>query len=152
VLDQRVDVRRAGGEDRQNYLLTKSITSYNVIVEFIVKPKSCPPKTALADRPLMSCDQALQVEAIFEVLANDTRLRLLHEIVRRDEVCVGDLADALEMKPQAISNQLQRLADKGIVAGRREGNSILYRIVDNCITILLERGLCLMEETRQRKD
>lgn len=114
-------------------------------------PKPCLPKNALADRPLMSCDQATEVEALFEVLANDTRLRLLHEIVRRGEICVGDLADALEMKPQAISNQLQRLADKGIVAGRREGNSILYRIVDNCVTILLDRGLCLIEETRQRK-
>jgi DNA-binding transcriptional ArsR family regulator len=100
----------------------------------------------------MSCAQAMQVETLFEVLANDTRLRLLHEIVRRGEVCVGDLAEALEMKPQAISNQLQRLSDKGIVAGRRDGNSILYRIVDHCVTILLDRGLCLIEETSQRKD
>jgi DNA-binding transcriptional ArsR family regulator len=100
----------------------------------------------------MTGQQATQVEALFAVLANDTRLRLLHEIVRREEVCVGDLAEALEMKPQAISNQLQRLSDKGIVASRREGNNVLYRIVDDCVTILLERGLCLIEETNHRKE
>ena len=114
--------------------------------------KPCPPKASLAKRPLMSSAQALQVEALFEVLANDTRLRLLHEIVRRDEVCVGDLATALEMKPQAVSNQLQRLSDKGIVGFRREGNNVFYRVVDHCVTILLERGLCLIEETNRRKE
>lgn len=113
-------------------------------------PKRCPAKASLKQRPLMSCEQAVLVESLFEVLANDTRLRLLHEIARHDEICVTDLAQALEMKPQAISNQLQRLQDKSIVVGRRDGNNVFYRIVDQCIVILLERGLCLIEENAQR--
>ena len=113
-------------------------------------PKRCAAKASLKQRPLMSNEQAVLVESLFEVLANDTRLRLLHEIARHDEICVSDLAEALEMKPQAISNQLQRLQDKSIVAGRRDGNNIYYRIVDQCIVILLERGLCLIEENTQR--
>lgn len=113
-------------------------------------PAACPAKGSLRDRPLISFDVATDLEALFEVLANDTRLRLLHEVARREEVCVGDLADALEMKPQAVSNQLQRLLDKGIVGARRNGNHVLYRIVDNCVLILLDRGLCLIEETAKR--
>ena len=115
-------------------------------------PKTCPEKASLRQRALMSYDQAGQVEALFEVLANDSRLRLLHEIARREEVCVIDLAAALEMKSQAVSNQLQRLLDKGIVASRRQGNNVFYRILDNCVLILLERGLCLVEETGGRAD
>ncbi len=42
------------------------------------------------------------------------------------------------------------LQDKGIVAGRRNGNNVYYRIVDNCVIVLLERGLCLIEETAKR--
>ena len=98
----------------------------------------------------MTHEQALAVEALFEVLANDTRLRLLHEIAIRDEACTSKLAKALELKPQAVSNQLQRLQDKGIVTGRRDGNNVHYRIVDDCIVILLERGMCLIEETAKR--
>ncbi len=113
-------------------------------------PAPCPEKDGLRKRPLMSPEMAGDVEALFEVLANDTRLRLLHEVARRVEVCVSDLAAALEMKPQAISNQLQRLLDKGIVAARREGNNVNYRIVDHCVLILLERGLCLVEENKRR--
>lgn len=113
-------------------------------------PKACPAKASLKQRPLMPLDQAEDVEALFRVLANGTRLRLLHEIARRDEVCGVDLADTLDMKPQAISNQLQRLQDQRIVAGRREGINVLYRIVDRCVLVLLERGLCLAEESRSR--
>ena len=50
------------------------------------------------------------------------------------------------MKPQAISNQLQRLVDKGIVRSIREANFIRYRIVDNCVVSLLDRGWCLTED------
>ena len=98
----------------------------------------------------MSSQQALDVEALFEVLANDSRLRLLHQIARDDEICTSDLAAAVGMKPQAVSNQLKRLHDKGIVGSRRDGNNVFYRIIDNCVIVLLERAICLVEETTQR--
>lgn len=60
---------------------------------------------------------------------------------------MGDLAESVGMKPPAVSNQLRRLVDMGILATRRHGNHIHYRIVDNCITKLLYHGLCLNEET-----
>ena len=54
------------------------------------------------------------------------------------------------MKPQAVSNQLQRLVDKGILANIRSGINIHYRIVDPCIMDLLDQGLCLTEDTWRR--
>ena len=114
--------------------------------------RACPPKAPLRERPPITSEQALSLESLFGVLANDTRLRLLHEIARHGEICVTDLANVLEMKPQAVSNQLQRLSDKGIVGSRREGNNVYYRILDGCVIILLERGLCLIEETAKRKE
>ncbi|HEV8061972.1 MAG TPA: metalloregulator ArsR/SmtB family transcription factor [Gemmataceae bacterium] len=111
-----------------------------------IRPISCAERTALKDRPLLSPIQAGGLAAVFKVLANDTRLRLLHALVRADELCVTDLASSLGMKPQAVSNQLQRLSDLGILASRRDGNSIYYRMVDICVKGLLEQGWCLMEE------
>ncbi len=108
--------------------------------------RPCPAKAGIKARPPMTHEQALAVEALFDVLANDTRLRLLGEIARRDQATTSELAQALDLTPQAVSNQLQRLSDRGIVAGRRDGNSVFYRIVDDCVVILLERGLCLIEE------
>lgn len=88
---------------------------------------------------------------VFKVLANDTRLRLLHALAREGELCVTALGEALGMKAQAVSNQLQRLAGEGIVDARRKGNQILYRILDPCVLTLLNQGLCLAEDATDRK-
>jgi len=74
---------------------------------------------------------------------------MLHALVRSCEICVTDLAEALNMKPQAISNQLQRLVDRGMVASRRTGNHIYYRIVDPCCASLLDKALCLLEDSKE---
>ena len=110
----------------------------------------CCTKPALKERPLLTPIQAGGLAAVFKVLANDTRLRLLHSLARAGEMCVNDLADAVGMKPQAVSNQLQRLLEMGIVASKRDGSNIRYRIVDPCVTSLLDQGLCLMEDAQQR--
>ncbi len=102
-------------------------------------------KPTVQQRPLLSADQASQLARLFKIFANDTRLRLLHVLVRENEMCVGGLADAVGMKPQAVSNQLRLLVDRGIVGSRRSGNKIYHRIVDPCVPVLLERGLCLIE-------
>jgi predicted transcriptional regulator len=54
--------------------------------------------------------QASTLAAVFKALASDTRLRLLHVLARTGEVRVSELAAATAMKPQAVSNQLQRWA------------------------------------------
>ena len=110
----------------------------------------CTPKPALKERPLMTPIQAGGLASVFKVLANDTRLRLLHALVRADEMCVTDLAAAVGMKPQAVSNQLQRLSDLGILVCRRDGKSIIYRLVDPCVMTLLDQGLCLIEDATDR--
>ncbi len=106
-----------------------------------------PPKPALHHRPLLTPDQASALARVFKILANDTRLRLLHALVRAGELCVGDLAAAVGMQPQAVSNQLQRLVDQRILGAQRHGHHVHYQIVDPCVTSLLNYGLCLAEET-----
>jgi ArsR family transcriptional regulator, lead/cadmium/zinc/bismuth-responsive transcriptional repressor len=123
-----------------------------------VKPKSqirtpgglpeCPSKPPLSERPLLRVETAAELARVYETLANDTRLRLLHVLLKEGEIYPSGLAAKLGMKPQAVSNQLQRLLDRGIVRTRREGNNVLYRIVDPCVIDLIDRGLCLLEDTR----
>jgi len=104
-----------------------------------------PDKPAPEDRPLLSPEQAADLAALFKIFAGQTRLRLLHALVRRREMRVTSLAAEIGMKPQAVSNQLRRLVKRGILATRRDGLNIHYRINDPCVSVLLERGLCLIE-------
>ena len=113
-------------------------------------PGRCPPKPVLEERPLISPGQAAGLAGLFKMLASDTRVRLLHALARAGELCVTELAQAVSMTPQAVSNQLQRLVDRGILGARRSGNNVHYRIVDPCVTVLLDQGLCLSEDARER--
>ena len=114
-------------------------------------PLICPPKTRLPARPLLKGKQAAGLETLFKVLGNQTRLRLLHALVRKDKLCVSELAETLGMKVQAVSNQFQRLVGRGIVSAERSGTNIYYRIVDPCVVSLLDKAICLVEDAQRRK-
>jgi len=101
---------------------------------------------ALGQRPLLAPDRARGLASLFRLLANDSRLRLLHALARAGELSVTALAQRVGMKPQAVSNQLQRLSDLGVLASRRAGNHIFYRLTDCCVPLLLEFGLCVLEQ------
>jgi DNA-binding transcriptional ArsR family regulator len=110
---------------------------------------SCSSRPPLAERPLLGFVEAVKVMALFKVLANDTRIRILHHIVRSREATVTDIAKTLGMKPQAVSNQLVRLSDTRMLASRREGNNVFYRVQNGCVAPLLDQALCLMEDERK---
>ncbi len=103
-------------------------------------------KPPLSTRPLIDQVQSEELVRLFKMLASDTRLRILHALERAGELCVTDIASELGMAPQAVSNQLQRLVDRRVVASRRDGSRLFYRIADPCVTGLLDLGLCLLEE------
>ena len=105
-----------------------------------------PAKPALAERALLDPEEASGLERTFKLLANDSRLRIVHALARAGELCVSDLSEEVGMSAQAVSNQLQRLVDRSVVAPRREGNRVYYRIADPCLPALLELAWCLTEE------
>ncbi len=105
---------------------------------------------ALATRPLITDASAARLQAVFKVLANEGRLKLIHALERAGEMTVTELAETVAMSTQACSNQLQRLVDQGVLVARRDGNHMHYRILDPCVTGLLDLALCLTEENSRR--
>ncbi|MCA1592402.1 MAG: metalloregulator ArsR/SmtB family transcription factor [Acidobacteria bacterium] len=72
--------------------------------------------------------QAFDMEIFFKALADRTRLRLLN-LMREDEVCVCFFVEVLKTNQPKISRHLAYLRKAGIVAARREGKWMHYRIV-----------------------
>lgn len=114
------------------------------------KVATCGPKPPLQARALLTEFEAGNLERTFKVLASGTRLRLLHSLIIKPGCSVTELAAAVSMTPQAVSNQLRSLVDKGILANVRNGTNIYYRVIDPCIVGLLDQGLCLTEDTWNR--
>lgn len=97
---------------------------------------------------LLASAPAGDLAQLFKVLANDTRLRILHAIHLAGEVSPSEVAEAVGASQQTVSNQLQRLADQRIVHARRDGQRMLYRIIDPCVPGLMNLGVCLLAERR----
>lgn len=107
---------------------------------------TCRPKPPLPARPLIGAQEAERLGVLFKSLAHPTRLRLLHALIRARELNVSDLAREVQMTTQAVSNQLQRLAEISVVSSRRDGLQIIYRVIDPCVPVLFERGWCHIDE------
>lgn len=99
---------------------------------------------ALAERPLIDEPEVDELAALFGVLANTTRLRILHAISRSGECAVSQIAEEVGASTQAVSNHLQRMSRQGFIASRRDGNHIHYRLIDPCVGGVMELGLCLL--------
>ena len=110
----------------------------------------CPGRPELKARSLISSEQAALLEKTFKILANETRLKILHALIRAGELCVTDIAEQVGLNPTTVSNQLQRLADRGIIERKRDGNRIYYCVVDPCVVKLLDSAWCLTEDSLKR--
>ena len=70
------------------------------------------------------------VAALLKAMANGRRLMLLCKLVERGEMTAGDLARAAGLSQSAASQHLARMRDEGLVAFRRERQTLWYRIAD----------------------
>ena len=63
--------------------------------------KSCPERTPLARRPLLDGQQTSELESLFKVLGNGTRLRLVYALVKKGRRDVCRRSGAADRNPDA---------------------------------------------------
>ena len=80
--------------------------------------------------------KAAEVAAVLKAVANERRLMLLCKLLELGEANVGSLAEAVGLSQSALSQHLTVLKDQGIVAYRRESQTLWYRISDPRIVAL----------------
>jgi DNA-binding transcriptional ArsR family regulator len=99
-------------------------------------------------RNLLSVDEAMRVADLFAVLSDPTRLQVVHALLNAPtgELCVCDLACGLGRDDTTISHQLRVLRDQQVVAMRKVGRVVYYRLVDEHIRQLLRMGMAHTHE------
>jgi ArsR family transcriptional regulator len=81
--------------------------------------------------------KAGEVADLLRTLANDRRLLILCKLVEVGEATVGSLAADVDLSQSALSQHLARMREDGIVAFRRDAQTIWYRIADPRVETLL---------------
>lgn len=77
---------------------------------------------------------------LFKIFSDSTRIRIL-DILIKQELCVQDIANELEMTQSAISHQLRVLKQAHLVKSRRAGKTIYYSLADEHVTTIMAQGL-----------
>ena len=80
------------------------------------------------------------VAELFKVLGDQTRVKILFTLIK-DEMCVCDIAELLEMSQSAISHQLRVLKQARLVKYRREGKTVYYSVSDEHVAVILNTGI-----------
>lgn len=74
----------------------------------------------------------------FRLLADETRLQVLHLLVEFEELNVRSLCDLLGQSQPSVSHHLGLLRTAGLVQARRDGKHNFYRTVPEKLEALIE--------------
>jgi DNA-binding transcriptional ArsR family regulator len=97
-----------------------------------------PDKVALVRSRAPLAREVTDLAALFKLLGDPTRTRILHALLEAGELCVCDLAAATDTGESTVSAALRLLRTAGVVAGRRDGRMVYYRLADAHVRMLLD--------------
>lgn len=80
---------------------------------------------------------AAQAAALLRAVGNEHRLLVLCLLLAREEMTVGGLLEQVALSPSALSQHLARMRDEGLVAYRREAQTLYYRIANPDVARLI---------------
>ena len=108
------------------------------------------PKDALpAAQPgplVMPDDEVLyELADLFRVFGDSSRIKILYAL-HDSELCVQDLANAVQLSQSAVSHQLRVLKSSKLVKFRREGKTVYYSLADEHVVRILSQGMEHIEE------
>lgn len=83
-------------------------------------------------------EHAAEAAAMLRLLASERRLVVLCTLITEGEAPVGRLANRAGLSQPAMSQHLAKLREDGLVATRRAGTTIHYRIADPRVEQILE--------------
>ena len=105
-----------------------------------------------ARRATLSVPSAERLATLLSLLSDPTRLRAVVALAGVDELCVGDLALALDISMDQASYALKQLRGAGVVQARREGRAMYYRLADGFPRQLLEHCLHDLMKIAEKKE
>ena len=97
------------------------------------------------NKDMPSEDELYDLAELFKVFGDSTRIKILFALFE-SEMCVCDIAEALNMTQSAISHQLRILKQSRLVSNRREGKSMIYYLADDHVRTIIDQGINHIEE------
>jgi ArsR family transcriptional regulator, lead/cadmium/zinc/bismuth-responsive transcriptional repressor len=88
-------------------------------------------RVAHAQSRLPNAEDAARLTGLLSLMADPVRIRLIYALDIVEELCVGDLALALDVSEDSVSYALRLLRTAGLVRTRKEGRVVFNRLADD---------------------
>jgi ArsR family transcriptional regulator, lead/cadmium/zinc/bismuth-responsive transcriptional repressor len=97
-----------------------------------------PDKVDAARAQSPTADEAGELAGLFKLLGDPTRTRILYAVLEAGEMCVCDISATVVATETTVSQALRLLRTAGVVANRRQGRIVYYRLADAHVRMLLD--------------
>jgi len=97
-------------------------------------------RVAAARDRLPSAEETDRLADWFKVMGDATRTRILYALLEAGELCVSDLAAAIDVAESTVSHSLRWLRGARTVRARRSGRMMFYSLDDEHVRMLLDLG------------
>lgn len=91
-------------------------------------------------RILPAEDLLYELAELYKIFGDSTRIRILYALFA-SPLCVCDIAALLSMTVSAISHQLRILRAAKLVTAKKNGRTVIYRLSDDHVRMILEMGI-----------
>lgn len=88
---------------------------------------------------LLDEDKIIDLSELFKIFGDSTRVKIIN-VLLDNELCVGDIADKINVSQSAVSHQLRILKDSKLVKFRKEGNMTYYYLADDHVEKIFLMG------------
>ena len=114
-----------------------------------------PERVAHARSRLPTAEEAGRITSLLSLMADPVRLRLIYALDVVEELCVGDLALALDVSEDSVSYALRLLRTAGLTVTRKHGRVVYNRLAkdfpaplrDHCLRQLVALSYEVDEDT-----
>jgi ArsR family transcriptional regulator, lead/cadmium/zinc/bismuth-responsive transcriptional repressor len=136
-------VRRSGGREPQPGIDRTSRQIYTLMYMEVKEMTAATPmsdaettcQVFVTNAPLVAelkhdLGDVSEIATLFQLLGDPSRCAMLLALGRGRELCVCDLAEITGLSLPTTSHHLRKLRERGLVASRREGKLVFYRLAD----------------------
>ena len=132
-------------EEFDIFALQESEQLQSVFLQYLKKNTQTAPEKETQPVEMPDDEVLYELADLFRVFGDSTRIKILYAL-HDSELCVQDIADAVQLSQSAVSHQLRVLKDSKLVRFRREGKTVFYALDDDHVRSILSMGMDHIEE------
>ena len=96
-------------------------------------------------------DEYVKLSNVFKLFCDGTRLKIICSLLK-EELCVCDLCELLNLNQSQVSHQLQLLRNSKLVKFRRERKKIFYSLNDKHVELIIQMALDHILEEEEKNE